>query len=70
MVSHEIFDDYCTNFNGICFIAFLPDVRDSGEEKRQKYIEELKELRENMRGQPFTFLWVQGGKNFDFEERF
>lgn len=70
MANNQIFEDYCKNHDGLCFISFLPDVRDSGEDKRQEYLKELKELSDTGRGSNFNFLWVQGGKNFDFEEKF
>lgn len=38
MTTNKIFDEYCRNHDGLCFISFLPDVRDSGEEKRKEYI--------------------------------
>lgn len=70
MTTNQIFDDYCRNHDGLCFISFLPDVRDSGEEKRTEYIKELNELSSTGKGANFNFLWVQGGNNFDFEEKF
>lgn len=70
MLTNQIFDDYCRNHDGLCFISFLPDVRDSGEEKRKEYLAELKDLSETGRGANFNFLWVQGGNNYDFEEKF
>lgn len=68
MVSQEKFEEYCAQHTGICLIAFLPHVKDSGEEKRSQLIQELKEIREKHVSKPLTFLWVQGGDNFDFEE--
>lgn len=70
MANNQIFEDYCINHNGLCFVAFLPDVRDSGEEKRKEYLGDLKHISENSIAHPFNFLWVQGGNNFDFEEKF
>ena len=58
MVTNQIFDDYCRNHDGLCFISFLPDVRDSGEEKRKEYLKELKELSDTGRGANFNFLWA------------
>lgn len=66
--SQEKFDEYCINHSGICLIAFLPHISDSGEEKRKEYIKELKDIREKHINKPLTFLWVQGGNNFDLEE--
>jgi protein disulfide-isomerase A6 len=33
--SQETFDDYCKNDKGVCIIAFLPHIQESGEEKRK-----------------------------------
>ncbi len=68
MVDQSMFDDYCKNHDGLCFIAFLPHIKDSGEEKRNQYIKQLDEIKKKHRGKPVTFLWAQGGNNFDFEE--
>lgn len=68
MESQEKFEEYCVQHTGICLIAFLPHIKDSGEEKRAQLIEELKEIRDKNVSKPLTFLWVQGGNNFDFEE--
>ena len=69
MVDQAVFDDYCVDHVGVCLIAFLPHIRDSGEEKRQQLIQELQSIREKHKTKPVTFLWVQGGNNFDLEEK-
>jgi len=68
MVNQQHFVDYCEESKALCVIAFLPDIRDSGEDGRKNYLKELKELEESNKGKPINFLWVQGGQNFDFEE--
>ena len=68
MTSQEIFNDYCVDSRGVCIIAFLPSIIDSGNEKRVEYIEGLKGLKEKHQSKPLTFLWVQGGDNFDLED--
>lgn len=68
MESQEKFEEYCVNHTGICLIAFLPHIKDSGEERRTQLVQELKEIRDKNASKPLTFLWVQGGNNFDFEE--
>merc|ERR1711976_349467 len=59
---------YCVDSNGLCIIAFLPHIKDSGESKRKEYIKYLQEVSDKNKGRPLSFLWVQGGNNFDFEE--
>lgn len=68
LVSQEKFEEYCVEHTGICLIAFLPHIKDSGEDKRKQLISELSEVRSKHSSKPLTFLWVQGGDNFDFEE--
>ena len=46
MVSQELFDTYCKEAVSLCFISFLPDLRDSGEDGRKKYLKELAEIEE------------------------
>ncbi len=38
MVNQEKFDEYCKESKALCVIAFLPDIRESGEDNRKKYI--------------------------------
>jgi protein disulfide-isomerase A6 len=68
LTSQAIFDDYCIESKGVCIISFLPNIIDSGSEKRKEYIEQIKAIRTKNVSRPITFLWAQGGDNFDFEE--
>jgi protein disulfide-isomerase A6 len=68
LVDKEIFDQYCTNNRGICLIGFLPHIYDSSAQERNDYIEVLQELSKSNRVNPVTFLWSQGGDNYDVEE--
>lgn len=71
MTSQALFDEACIeNDGGLCIIAFLPSLRDSGEEKRKEYIAELETLKSKHKGKPLSFLWSEGGSNFDFEDSF
>lgn len=69
MVDQAVFDNYCVEHVGVCLIAFLPHIKDSGEEKRQQLVKELKAIRDKHKTKPVTFMWVQGGNNFDLEEK-
>jgi len=66
--SQAVFDDYCIDSKGVCLIAFLPNIIDSGSEKRKEFIDQLKAIRAKNLSRPITFLWAQGGDSFDFEE--
>ena len=68
LTSQEIFDDYCIESKGVCIIAFVPNLIDSGSDKRKEYLEHMNSLRVKNQSRPITFLWAQGGDNFDFEE--
>ena len=68
LATQEKFQEYCVDHTGICLIAFLPHIKDSGEEKRKQFVTELTEIRGKHVSKPLTFLWVQGGDNFDLEE--
>lgn len=71
MVSQEVFNEACIdNDGGLCIIAFLPSLRDSGEEKRREYIAEIESIKAKHKGKPLSFLWSEGGSNFDFEDSF
>ena len=71
MASQDIFNEACIdNDGGLCVIAFLPSVQDSGAEKRKEYIAELENIKGKHKGKPLSFLWSEGGSNFDFEDSF
>lgn len=68
LVNQEVFDQYCTNLRGICFIAFLPHIYDSSASERNAQIQTLKDLAQSFRADPVTFIWAQGGDYFSLEE--
>ena len=71
MLNQEIFNEACIeNDGGLCVIAFLPSLVDSGVEKRAEYIAELENIKNKHKGKPLSFLWSEGGSNFDFEDSF
>ena len=51
-----------------CFIAFLPHIYDCTAEERNTRLDMMKDIAEEMRGKPISFLWTQGGDYFEFEE--
>jgi len=68
LVDQGVFDKYCTNLKGVCFIAFLPHIYDSDAKERNNNIEILKDLAKAHRADPVTFLWAQGGDYYSLEE--
>ena len=69
LVSHSVFEEYMSESRKNLFIAFLPDVRDSGISGRKKYIDELKEVYNTYKNRFINILFVEGGKNFALEEK-
>ena len=69
LTNQAVFDEYCKDFEGLCIIAFLPDVRDSGESKRMQFIKDLKEVSEANSRNLISFLWAQGGDHFALEDK-
>jgi protein disulfide-isomerase A6 len=68
LVNQEVFDKYCTNLRGICFVGFLPHIYDSSATERNNYIKIFQDLAQAHRSDPVTFSWAQGGDYYGFEE--
>jgi protein disulfide-isomerase A6 len=68
LTNQQIFDDYCTNLRGVCFISFLPHIYDTSASERNANIQVLKDLAQSHRADPVTFLWAQGGDYYSLEE--
>jgi protein disulfide-isomerase A6 len=67
--NNDKFDEYCVKDSGICLIAFLPHIMDTGKEGRTKYRKTLEELYRKHQSKPIKFLWAQAGDQFGFEEK-
>ena len=65
----DTFKDYCIDEGGVCIIAFLPHIMDTGVEGRQKYKNLLKEIQRKHKSKPLVFLWSQAGDQFELEEK-
>ena len=74
LVDTDVLEQHCTGHPGntaldldpvpqrsLCFIAFLPDVRDTQAEGRRRMIGMLQELAKQYKGRPWGWLWAQGG---------
>ena len=70
MLSDEDFNTYCKEFDGICFIAFLPHIYDTTAEERNKKLTILETIQSKHKSTPICFLWSEGGAQYDFEQTF
>eukprot|EP00397_Hematodinium_sp_SG-2012_P041981 GEMP01046351.1.p1 GENE.GEMP01046351.1~~GEMP01046351.1.p1 ORF type:complete len:279 (+),score=68.76 GEMP01046351.1:87-923(+) len=55
--------------NGLCVLAFLPHILDSQKAGREKYLKDFNTAARGSGGVPCTFLWSQGGDQYEFEEK-
>merc|ERR1711964_266950 len=60
-------DELCGS--GLCVIAFLPHLLDSGKDGRNGYLKDFNTAARGSGGVPCTFIWSQGGDQFEFEEK-
>ena len=61
LVKFKDFGTYCKEFDGICFIAFLPHIYDTTAKERNAQIESLAAIQKSFKTSPISFLWTQGG---------
>ncbi|CAI5736632.1 unnamed protein product [Peronospora destructor] len=69
LTSADAVNDFCEGKSS-CVISVLPPITEGGKSARDGYIKTLEEAAELVRGKPFKFGWMQGGDQFDFENRF
>jgi len=65
----ETFKKYCKEAKAACLIVFLPHIYDSNKEERNNYIQTIEEVQVALKGKPLTFLWSQGGDQFQLEDQ-
>jgi protein disulfide-isomerase A6 len=68
LTSPDVFKDQCEGGN-VCLVTFLPHILDSSAAERTRYIDEIAKSAKKNRSKPITFMWVQGGDHFKFEEK-
>lgn len=51
-------------------ITFVPHIYDTNKEQRNELLAILKETAQRYKGKPFTFLWSEGGVQYQFEDSF
>ncbi|KAK8798829.1 hypothetical protein WA158_007913 [Blastocystis sp. Blastoise] len=64
--NQETFDSICGEKT--CLLAFLPHIMDSGKEKRNEFIEVMKNISTKQPRGLFTYGWVEGGSQYDLEQ--
>lgn len=67
IISGKQFEEQCANT--LCVVAFLPHIYDSSKDGRNKYLKDYNLAARQSGGVPCTFLWSQGGDQFEFEEK-
>ena len=68
LINAETFKKYCKEAKAACLIVFLPHIYDSSREERNRYIQNIEEVQGEVKGKPLTFLWSQGGDQFQLED--
>lgn len=69
LFNHEKYETECVKAGNICVIAIIPHILDSSVEERKNYINMLNESLKKNVGMKIAVFWVQGGDNFDLEEK-
>jgi len=67
LVSQAMMDEKCGS--QLCVIAHLPHIIDSKKEGRKKYLDDYNTAARGSGGVPVTYLWSQGGDQYEFEEK-
>jgi protein disulfide-isomerase A6 len=70
LVSQSVYEESCVQFNGVCVVVFFPHIFDSSKQERDGYLTIIKNAATNLKGKPLSYLWSQGGDNYEFEEAF
>ncbi|EGR33469.1 protein disulfide isomerase family protein, putative [Ichthyophthirius multifiliis] len=69
LIDQSVYDEFCTNSSGICILFFLPHIYDAGAAQRNKQLQLIKIVAEQNKHNPVSFLWSQGGDQYDLEEK-
>lgn len=68
LTNTTIFTETCKGTNRICILAALPHISESGVEGRNKYRDMMSAVSKTFRGTVFSFLWVEGGAQYELEQ--
>lgn len=70
LLSQKQFDESCQKDGSqLCLIAFLPHIMETSAKERKKYLDDYNNAARSAGGVPATFLWSQGGDQYEFEEK-
>jgi len=61
LTSSDVFKSECES-TSMCIIAWLPHILDSKAAGREQHIALLQSLAKKYKGKPFSFVWVEAGK--------
>lgn len=66
LTDHQVFVDHCLGKEGKakvskCFIAFLPDILDTGASGRNEYIKTLQDAAAKYKSRSYAFFWTAAG---------
>ena len=67
LLNKDIFKSYCKESKAVCLISFLPHIYDSSKEERNNYLDTISEVAASFKGKPITYLWSQGGDQYQLE---
>merc|ERR1719272_1085599 len=69
LVNDAEFREHCEHRT--CILAFLPHILDGGKDARNGYLKSFEGVFKKAKadGQPVGFMWLQGGDQFDVEEK-
>ncbi|XP_058515736.1 protein disulfide-isomerase A6 homolog [Ochotona princeps] len=67
LLSEEQLQESCGK--RLCLVSFLPHILDSSVEKRKEYLDILNQITRASFHMPITFLWSQGGDQYELEEQ-
>jgi len=69
LVNDAEFKEHCEHRT--CILAFLPHILDGGKDARNGYLKSIEQVFKKAKsdGQPVGFMWLQGGDQFEIEEK-
>jgi len=67
VLSNKQFDETCED--SLCIMAFLPHLFDCQSECRKEYLKNYNTAIRSKGATPANYMWLQGGDNFEFEEK-
>eukprot|EP00244_Chara_vulgaris_P011056 TRINITY_DN5310_c0_g1_i3.p1 TRINITY_DN5310_c0_g1~~TRINITY_DN5310_c0_g1_i3.p1 ORF type:complete len:458 (+),score=109.63 TRINITY_DN5310_c0_g1_i3:200-1573(+) len=66
LINQDVLDTKCVK-SAICFVAFLPDILDTGAKGRNAYLETLQGAANDHKRSGYSYVWVEAGKQTELE---